>query len=75
MNTEQPNHNEVIQLNNRQITMLLELNERTGSDHLPTVEGYNDAGRSEGILDKLVANGDDREELVKKFRTVPRCLD
>lgn len=74
MNIEQPNldQNESTPLNNRKEAMLRELNEKTGSTHLLTEKGYDEAGRSEGILEKLVALGEDREELKAKFLSISR---
>ena len=74
MNFDQANlnQNESAPLNYRQEAMLNELNEKTGSEHPLTQEGYNEAGRSNGIIEKLVAQGGDKEALTAKFIAISR---
>ena len=63
---------EAIPLNERQIAMLKELSEKTGSEHPLTETGYNEAGRSNGIIEQLVSNGEDKEVLKSKFLSISR---
>lgn len=74
MNVEQPNlgQNESTPLNNREEFMLKELNEKTGSEHVLTEDGYNEAGRSAGIIEKLSALGEDKEALKARFGAISR---
>jgi hypothetical protein len=63
--------------NNRRETMLRELNDKTGSDHPLTEEGYRIASGNvdnvdNGIIDKLVASGGNRNELINRFARISR---
>ncbi len=59
-------------LNNRQEFMLNYLNSQTGSAFPLNEEGYNEAGRSEGIIEKLGSNEEDKEKLRIYFLSISR---
>jgi hypothetical protein len=73
MSIEQPNQIESSPLNNREEAMLKELNEKTNSEYQLTEEGYNEAGRSKGIIEKLIElGGEDEENIKKRFLSISR---
>lgn len=60
------------ELNNRQEQMLIYLNQVTKSDFPLTIEGYNEAGRSNGIINRLSTDAGERERLKQKFLLISR---
>ena len=72
---EQPNveNNESMEpINHRQEQMIVFLNHVTGSDYSVDAEGYSEAGRSQGILEKLAPNDELREGLSTMFGSISR---
>ena len=62
-----------VSLNNRQEAMMKELNEKIGSNFPLTEGGYNEVGRSQGIIERLaVSTGEDPKEIEKRFLAISR---
>jgi hypothetical protein len=59
-------------LNNRKKAMVEKLNKETGSDHPLTEDGYAQAGRSQGIIDKLATTDEEKENLKNDFLSISR---
>ena len=59
-------------INNREEQMLVFLNHLTGSDHSLDSKGYNEAGRSTGIVNSLAPNDELKEALKTMFLSITR---
>lgn len=66
------NFEQIEELNNRQEQMLVFLNHVTGSNHPITPEGYNEVGRSEGIVNLLAPNEEIKKALRNMFASISR---
>ncbi len=59
-------------LNKRQEAMLVFLNHVTGSNHPIDNKGYEEVGRSQGIIEHLSPNEDFKRRLTAMFMSISR---